>query len=120
MSPSRPTSAARALDLPLSAADPQVAAALGAELHRQRTTLQMIASENVAPRPVLEAQGAVPTDEYAEGSPGRRSLGGCEHADVTAASLQPGFDGAAAARPPARAEAPAPAAPLYPGSNGGL
>lgn len=57
MSPSRSPSAADALDLPLSTADPQVAAALGAELHRQRTTLETIASENFAPRSVLEAPG---------------------------------------------------------------
>ena len=66
----------------LSAADPEVAAAVGAELSRQQTTLEMIASENFAPQAVLEAQGSVLTNKYAEGYPGKRYYGGCEHVDV--------------------------------------
>jgi glycine hydroxymethyltransferase len=62
--------------------DPDVAAAVDAELRRQQTTLEMIASENFAPVSVLEAQGSVLTNKYAEGYPGRRYYGGCEHIDV--------------------------------------
>ncbi|MCC9711247.1 serine hydroxymethyltransferase [Streptomyces sp. MNU76] len=62
--------------------DPEVAAALDAELHRQQSTLEMIASENFAPVAVMEAQGSVLTNKYAEGYPGRRYYGGCEHVDV--------------------------------------
>jgi glycine hydroxymethyltransferase len=67
----------------LAAVDPQVAEAVAAELRRQQGTLEMIASENFAPVAVLEAQGSVLTNKYAEGYPGRRYYGGCEHVDVT-------------------------------------
>jgi glycine hydroxymethyltransferase len=67
---------------PLSVVDPEVAAALEAELNRQRSTLEMIASENFVPRAVLEAQGSVLTNKYAEGYPGKRYYGGCEFVDV--------------------------------------
>ena len=70
------------LNLPLDQADPEVAAAVDAELARQRDTLEMIASENFAPQAVLEAQGSVLTNKYAEGYPGKRYYGGCEHIDV--------------------------------------
>ncbi|CAM3964806.1 serine hydroxymethyltransferase [Kibdelosporangium persicum] len=70
------------LDAELSTVDPEVAGALAAELARQRGTLEMIASENFAPQAVLEAQGSVLTNKYAEGYPGRRYYGGCEHVDV--------------------------------------
>ncbi|GAA2312548.1 serine hydroxymethyltransferase [Streptomyces hawaiiensis] len=70
------------LTLPLRELDPDVATAVRAELHRQRSTLEMIASENFAPAAVLEAQGSVLTNKYAEGYPGRRYYGGCEHVDV--------------------------------------
>ena len=66
----------------LAEADPELAAVLAAELGRQRDTLEMIASENFAPRAVLEAQGSVLTNKYAEGYPGKRYYGGCEHVDV--------------------------------------
>ncbi|HEY3471019.1 MULTISPECIES: serine hydroxymethyltransferase [unclassified Amycolatopsis] len=69
-------------DAPLSEVDPEVAAAVAAELDRQQSTLEMIASENFAPVGVLEAQGSVLTNKYAEGYPGRRYYGGCEHVDV--------------------------------------
>jgi glycine/serine hydroxymethyltransferase len=62
--------------------DPDVAAAVDAELHRQQSTLEMIASENFAPVAVMQAQGSVLTNKYAEGYPGRRYYGGCEHVDV--------------------------------------
>ncbi|MFC1429962.1 serine hydroxymethyltransferase [Streptacidiphilus sp. N1-3] len=70
------------LNQSLHALDPEVAAAVDAELHRQQSTLEMIASENFAPVAVLEAQGSVLTNKYAEGYPGRRYYGGCEHVDV--------------------------------------
>ncbi|HJF76457.1 MAG TPA: serine hydroxymethyltransferase [Brevibacterium linens] len=62
--------------------DPQIAEVLDLELGRQRSTLEMIASENFVPRAVLEAQGSVLTNKYAEGYPGKRYYGGCEHVDV--------------------------------------
>lgn len=67
----------------LATADPEVAEAVAAELRRQQGTLEMIASENFAPVSVLEAQGSVLTNKYAEGYPGRRYYGGCEFVDVT-------------------------------------
>ncbi|MGW4526727.1 serine hydroxymethyltransferase [Amycolatopsis sp. NPDC004378] len=70
------------LNRSLTEYDPAVAEAIGAELRRQRTTLEMIASENFAPLSVLQAQGSVLTNKYAEGYPGRRYYGGCEHVDV--------------------------------------
>jgi glycine hydroxymethyltransferase len=62
--------------------DPVVHAAIDAELRRQQSTLEMIASENFAPLAVMQAQGSVLTNKYAEGYPGRRYYGGCEHVDV--------------------------------------
>ncbi|RCV51492.1 serine hydroxymethyltransferase [Marinitenerispora sediminis] len=70
------------LNQTLAELDPEVAVAVDAELARQRDTLEMIASENFAPQAVLEAQGSVLTNKYAEGYPGRRYYGGCEHVDV--------------------------------------
>jgi len=69
-------------DKHLSEVDPEVASAVSDELHRQQSTLEMIASENFAPVSVLEAQGSVLTNKYAEGYPGKRYYGGCEHVDV--------------------------------------
>ncbi|MDY6049764.1 MAG: serine hydroxymethyltransferase [Corynebacterium sp.] len=66
----------------LSSIDPEVFRAMTDELGRQRNTLEMIASENFVPRAVLEAQGSVLTNKYAEGYPGRRYYGGCEYVDV--------------------------------------
>jgi glycine hydroxymethyltransferase len=62
--------------------DPEVQSAVAAELRRQQETLEMIASENFAPIAVMEAQGSVLTNKYAEGYPGRRYYGGCEHVDA--------------------------------------
>src|SRR4051812_27633795 len=70
------------LDLELGELDPDVHAAIAAELHRQQSTLEMIASENFAPSAVMEAQGSVLTNKYAEGYPGRRYYGGCEDEDA--------------------------------------
>jgi glycine hydroxymethyltransferase len=66
----------------LADTDPEVNDAIGAELARQQRTLEMIASENFAPVSVMQAQGSVLTNKYAEGYPGRRYYGGCEHVDV--------------------------------------
>jgi glycine hydroxymethyltransferase len=66
----------------LADVDPEVAEAIGRELHRQQRTLEMIASENFVPQAILEAQGSVLTNKYAEGYPGRRYYGGCEWVDV--------------------------------------
>ncbi|MBB2987225.1 serine hydroxymethyltransferase [Terracoccus luteus] len=70
------------LTAPLGETDPEVAAAVDAELQRQQGTLEMIASENFAPVAVMQAQGSVLTNKYAEGYPGKRYYGGCEHVDV--------------------------------------
>ncbi|WP_336653390.1 MULTISPECIES: serine hydroxymethyltransferase [unclassified Leucobacter] len=67
---------------PLEVVDPEIAEVLKNELGRQRGTLEMIASENFVPRAVLESQGSVLTNKYAEGYPGRRYYGGCEFVDV--------------------------------------
>src|ERR1051325_10802446 len=71
------------VNAPLEVLDPEIAAVLRAELSRQQRTLEMIASENFAPRAVLQCQGSVLTNKYAEGYPGRRYYGGCEHVDVS-------------------------------------
>jgi glycine hydroxymethyltransferase len=68
---------------PLSEVDPEIADALRGELEREQSTLEMIASENFVPRAVLECQGSVLTNKYAEGYPGRRYYGGCEWVDVS-------------------------------------
>lgn len=64
------------LNAHLADADPQIAALLDAELKRQQTTLEMIASENFAPVAAIEAMGSVLTNKYAEGYPGARYYGG--------------------------------------------
>jgi glycine hydroxymethyltransferase len=69
-------------DESLATYDPEVHAAIRAELGRQQDTLELIASENFAPVSVMEAQGSVLTNKYAEGYPGRRYYGGSEHVDV--------------------------------------
>ncbi|OKI51515.1 serine hydroxymethyltransferase [Micromonospora sp. CB01531] len=70
------------LDRSLADLDPEVHHAIRAELARQQDTLELIASENFAPVAVMQAQGSVLTNKYAEGYPGRRYYGGCEHVDV--------------------------------------
>ena len=67
---------------PLEEVDPEIAAVLSQELGRQRDFLEMIASENFVPRAILEAQGSVLTNKYAEGYPGKRYYGGCEFVDI--------------------------------------
>src|SRR6185437_2091165 len=66
----------------LAEADPEVARAVKEELDRQRDKIELIASENIVSKAVLEAQGSVLTNKYAEGYPGRRYYGGCEYVDV--------------------------------------
>jgi glycine hydroxymethyltransferase len=69
-------------DAALTDTDPELNAAIGAELRRQQDQIELIASENIVSRAVLEAQGSVLTNKYAEGYPGRRYYGGCEFVDV--------------------------------------
>jgi len=73
---------ARFFSAPVAEADPDLAGALTAELGRQQDGIELIASENIVSRAVLEAQGSVLTNKYAEGYPGRRYYGGCEYVDV--------------------------------------
>jgi glycine hydroxymethyltransferase len=68
---------------PLAETDPELAAAIRGELKRQQDQIELIASENIVSRAVLEAQGSVLTNKYAEGYPGRRYYGGCEYVDVS-------------------------------------
>ncbi|UFN50762.1 serine hydroxymethyltransferase [Roseomonas sp. OT10] len=72
----------RFFNAPLAEADPELAEAIGLELGRQQDGIELIASENIVSRAVLEAQGSVLTNKYAEGYPGRRYYGGCEFVDV--------------------------------------
>ena len=66
----------------LAESDPEVAEAIGLELGRQRDEIELIASENIVSRAVLEAAGSVLTNKYAEGLPGRRYYGGCQYVDI--------------------------------------
>src|SRR6201995_1918102 len=66
----------------LAASDPEVAAAISGELSRQQSQIELIASENIVSNAVLEAQGSVLTNKYAEGYPGKRYYGGCEFVDI--------------------------------------
>ena len=66
----------------LAMADPEIADAIGKELGRQRDKIELIASENIVSKAVLEAQGSVLTNKYAEGYPGKRYYGGCEYVDI--------------------------------------
>jgi glycine hydroxymethyltransferase len=76
------TSLQRFFTAPLAETDPELAAAIGAELERQQDGIELIASENMVSAAVLEAQGSVLTNKYAEGYPGRRYYGGCVNVDV--------------------------------------
>jgi len=66
----------------LAEADSEIAGAVAAELGRQQVELELIASENIVSQAVIDAQGTILTNKYAEGYPGRRYYGGCEHVDV--------------------------------------
>jgi len=76
------SSGTRFFSAPLAETDPELANAIGAELRRQQDGIELIASENIVSAAVLEAQGSVLTNKYAEGYPGRRYYGGCEFVDV--------------------------------------
>ena len=75
----------RFFEAPLAETDPEVAAAIRQELRREQDHIELIASENIVSRAVLEAQGSVMTNKYAEGYPGRRYYGGCEFVDIAEA-----------------------------------
>ncbi len=66
----------------LAQTDNDVAQAVAAELNRQQNEIELIASENIVSKAVMEAQGSVLTNKYAEGYPGKRYYGGCQHVDV--------------------------------------
>jgi glycine hydroxymethyltransferase len=80
-----PRSDSRFFAAPLAETDPDLAAAIAGELKRQQEHIELIASENLVSQAVLEAQGSVLTNKYAEGYPGRRYYGGCEHVDAAEA-----------------------------------
>ncbi len=87
MTTSRAPSAAAAstdafFNATLTQADPEIADAIRRELGRQQHEIELIASENIVSRAVLEAQGSVMTNKYAEGYPGKRYYGGCEFVDI--------------------------------------
>jgi glycine hydroxymethyltransferase len=79
---SAPTRSNSFFSAPLASADPEIARAIELELGRQRDDIELIASENIVSRAVLEAQGSVMTNKYAEGYPGRRYYGGCQFVDI--------------------------------------
>ena len=72
----------RLFSAPLAEVDPEINDVIGKELGRQRDEIELIASENIVSRAVLEAQGSVLTNKYAEGYPGRRYYGGCQFVDI--------------------------------------
>lgn len=76
------TSHDRFLSTGLEARDPEILEAIQKELHRQQNSIELIASENIVSRAVMDAQGSVLTNKYAEGYPGKRYYGGCEFVDV--------------------------------------
>jgi len=78
----RPAAFSRFFTAPVTETDPELAAALAEELLREQDGIELIASENIVSRAVLDAQGSVMTNKYAEGYPGRRYYGGCEAVDV--------------------------------------
>jgi len=80
--PSAKTQATSMFSASLVEADPEIAAAIAKELGRQRDEIELIASENIVSKAVLEAQGSVLTNKYAEGLPGRRYYGGCQYVDI--------------------------------------
>ncbi len=80
--PSTLESSSAFFESPLAAADPELMRAVTGELGRQRDEIELIASENIVSRAVLEAQGSVLTNKYAEGYPGRRYYGGCQYVDI--------------------------------------
>ncbi|MGH7247315.1 MAG: serine hydroxymethyltransferase, partial [Pseudomonadota bacterium] len=82
VTPSARVSAEDFFSASLADSDPEIADAIAGELRRQRDEIELIASENIVSRAVLEAQGSVLTNKYAEGLPGRRYYGGCQFVDI--------------------------------------
>ncbi len=82
MQQSQPSEAGTFFTAPLAESDPEIAEAIRLELRRQRDGIELIASENIVSRAVLEAQGSVLTNKYAEGLPGKRYYGGCQFVDI--------------------------------------
>jgi glycine hydroxymethyltransferase len=80
--PTAVSDAERLFSAPLSEVDPEIFETIGKELGRQRDEIELIASENIVSRAVLEAQGSVLTNKYAEGLPGKRYYGGCQFVDI--------------------------------------
>ena len=80
--PARPAASKAFFQEPLAERDPELYGAIAAELTRQQEEIELIASENIVSRAVLEAAGSVLTNKYAEGYPGRRYYGGCQYVDV--------------------------------------
>ena len=80
--PEKSAKADNAFTASLAETDPEIADVIRRELGRQRDEIELIASENIVSRAVLEAQGSVLTNKYAEGLPGRRYYGGCQYVDV--------------------------------------
>src|SRR6185436_7568080 len=80
--PSQKNHSSSMFSAPLAEADPEIASAIAKELGRQRDEIELIASENIVSKAVLEAQGSVLTNKYAEGLPGRRYYGGCQYVDI--------------------------------------
>jgi len=78
---SNPTSHAEMIEARLADTDPELMASITEELHRQQNEIELIASENMVSRAVMEAQGSVMTNKYAEGYPGKRYYGGCQAVD---------------------------------------
>ncbi len=72
----------RFFNAPLAETDPEIASAIGKELGRQQYEIELIASENIVSKAVLEAAGSVLTNKYAEGYPGKRYYGGCQYVDI--------------------------------------
>ena len=77
-----PTELAPFFSASLADADPDIARAISAEYQRQHDEIELIASENIVSQAVIEAQGSVLTNKYAEGYPGRRYYGGCQYVDI--------------------------------------
>ena len=90
---------------PVAEVDPEIAEVLVNEAARQESTLEMIASENFVPQAILDCQGSVLTNKYAEGYPGRRYYGGCEHVDVAERAGDRAREGAVRRRARERAAA---------------
>lgn len=97
-----------AFNAPICETDPEIAELLDSELGRQRNGLEMIASENFVPRAVLQCQGSVLTNKYAEGYPGHRYYGGCEYVDQIETIARERAKACSAPNTPTSSRTPAP------------